>query len=248
MQSGTLVQILDNLGEFLSSFSVPLHIGIKINLQSPPQINAPRTDKILLECVIKYLLERECFVTILEGADGHLRENMINIGLGKLLMNPRVNCVDLDMETDIEFYEKGQRKYPIPKVLQKMDIRIAIPCATKRTGYMFSCNVKTFVGILPRNFCQNGINSNFSRPLIHEDLTETVSDLYCIVEKVALFHFYINGGNTFSEGSNIRYLPQYFCSTDPVELDEQIAQILRTEEPGYLKRLKKIKEVMELEK
>jgi uncharacterized protein (DUF362 family) len=82
--------------------------------------------------------------------------------------------LDVDEEREVLMISQGGRNYPIPRKLQKMDVRIAVPCATKRPGYLYSNNVKTFVGLLPRSMCQNGTNSAFSRPMIHEDLKETV--------------------------------------------------------------------------
>jgi len=178
------------------------------------------------------------YVVLVEGANGYLRENINAIGLGYHLKSSSVDILDIDKETEVLMVSRGGRCYPIPKILQKMDVRLAVPCATKRPGYLFSCNVKTFVGILPRGLCQNGTDSAFSRPMIHEDLTETVSDLYRVICETIPFHFYINGGNTISEMSSPLMLPYYCCSTNPIELDVHLAQVLKVELPYYLVRLK----------
>lgn len=240
MVSGSLNCILNQMELFLSDYPPPLDIAIKINLQSPPLPLAPRTDASFLEQIIDRLLSKGYSVTLVEGADGHLRENISAVGLGKYLDTPRVKCIDLDTEDDVLLIERGNRQYPIPRVLLRSKLRLAAPCATKRHGYLFSCNVKTFVGILPRSMCQNGTSSLFSRPMIHEDLEVTVSDLYGVVMETVPFQFYLNGGNTISEFSDIRTLPRYYCSNDPIELDEHIANILQAEIPPYLVRLKKL--------
>lgn len=239
MVAGSLEEILVQFGGFLCDFPPPKNIAIKINLSSPPSVNSPQSDAGFLKRIIDFLLVKGYSVTLVEGAGGYLRENLEAVGLQSYLQKSSVHWIDLDTEKEVFIVERGKRAYPIPKVLTQADLRVAIPCATKRKGYLFSCNVKTFVGLLPRELCQNGTNSVFSRPMIHEDLTETVSDLYLVIQEVIPFHFYLNGGNTVTEMLDIDILPQYYCSSDPVELDEYLADVLQVEHPGYLKRLKK---------
>lgn len=238
--SGSREQVISCLANFMGKFLPPCSVGIKINLSSPPSAVAPKTDPVFLSDILACLIRMGYSVTLVEGANGHLRENLTAIGLERFLCEPTVGLLDTDLEEDVLWKELHGRRYPIPKCLQCLDVRLAVPCATKCHGFVFSCNVKTFVGLLPRSKCVNGTDSTFSRPIIHEDLTETISDLYRIVCETIPFHYYLNGGNTFSEASILRELPEYYCSADPIELDAYIASILHTELPEYLTRLNKI--------
>jgi uncharacterized protein (DUF362 family) len=230
--------IIAALGFAIAFSPVPQRVGIKINLPSLPTPQAPKTDPDLLVSIIDFLAKCGCSVTILEGAKGHLSDHLVSMGLKTFLKERSVSALDIDHEQDVTFYEKNGRRYAIPNALQRLNLRIALPCATKRPGYLFSCNVKTFVGLLPRDFCQNGTLSIFSRPIVHEDLTITVSDIFLLVNQHAPFQFYINGGNCISETSDILKLPACYLSKDAVALDFQMASHLKTPPPPYLLRLR----------
>lgn len=238
MLEGDQDRVFDRLKEKIGTFRVPPKVAVKINLSSPPGHGKVRTDADILSSAVESMISYGCDVTIVEGANGHLRENLSIIGLDRLLNEPTVHWLDLDMEDEIIWKECHQRRYPLPKILADMDLRIALPAVTKRPGYLFSGNVKTFVGILPRRLCRDGKQTSFSRPMIHDDLTETVSDLYLIVQETMPFHIFINGGNTVSEYSDITSLPYCYFGTDPIELDEYLADVLNAPVPGYLARLK----------
>lgn len=237
MVTGNAHEVLGYLETFMKGYLPPCRVGIKINLSSAPSTHSPKTDACFLDVIISCLLQLGYKVTLIEGAQGYLRENIIAIGLGRYLIDPNFSLIDIDEEKDVIWVNRNGRRYPIPEVLKCMDVRIAVPCASKRNGFLFSCNVKTLVGLLPCSLCRNGTDSVFSRPIIHENLAETVSDLYYIINEISPFHFYMNGGNTISETSLLHDLPAYYCSTDPIELDVYLAGILQTEIPEYLKRL-----------
>lgn len=240
MLAGTQEQVIEELGEFLKKYPPPCKVAIKINLSSPPSALSPKTDPVFLSNVLSYLLRLGYNISIVEGAHGFLEQNLISIGMGDYLGHSSISLIDIDKEEDVVWIKRNGRCYPLPKALNEMDVRIALPCATKRPGYLFSCNVKTFVGILPSSLCQNGTISVFSRPMIHEDLTVTISDLYQIVCETIPFHFYLNGGNTISEKTSMRSLPLFYCSSNPIELDEYLVNVLQVDCPGYLQRLKMI--------
>lgn len=241
MISGDINHVMDELIRELQVFAAPPSVAVKINLPSPPRTGTVHTDAQLLRHTVSCLTSHGCDVTIVEGADGYLRNNLSLIGLDGVLNNSSVHCLDIDLEEKIIWRELNRRRYPLPNVLADMDMRIAIPCTTKRLGYLFSGNVKTMVGLLPRKLCLNGETSNFSRPMIHEDLTETVSDLFLIVQENMPFRFFINGGNTLSETCEITRFPQYYVGSDPVAMDEYLAGQLNVPLPDYLIRLKEMR-------
>ncbi len=238
MLAGSKDRILAALGEFIREYSLPCRVAIKINLSSLPTVSSPKTDAAFLSDILSFLLDYGCDVTLAEGADGCLRDHVAAIGLERFLSHPHFDLLDTDLEADrVLWVERGGRRYPIPAALETMDLRMAVPCASKRPGYLFSCNVKTFVGLLPRSLCRNGSEAPFTRPFIHEDLAETVSDLYRIICETVPFQLFLNGGNTISDSSPIRQLPQYYCSTDPVQLDAMLVGLLQAPWPPYLTRL-----------
>lgn len=225
----------------MKKYNKPISIGIKINLSSPTKEEAPKTDAYLLRNIIEKLTSVGHKVILYEGANGHLYENIVKLGVGDLVDGELVSCVDLDFEKDVDLIEKNGRRYAIPQKLKNVDVRIAVPCATKRKGFLFSCGVKTFVGVVPRKYCQNGRESVFSRPLFHEDLDTTISDLYLIIEEYVPFSFYITGGNTISEKKDIKILPEYYISDNAVQLDECILNVLGEDEPKYLQHIRRCK-------
>lgn len=240
---GNKEHILAAFTKWIQKYPSPCRVAIKINLPFLPMSSSPKTDADFLDDVVSCLLAHGYYVTLIEGANGHLKDYVEAIGLGHFFTNPNFNLIDTDNETNrVLWVSRGGRNYPLPAILKSMDIRLAIPCATKRPGFLFSCNIKTFVGLLPRIYCQNGLDVRFSRPLIHENLTETISDLYQIVCEQIPFHLFMNGGNTVSDASPILTLPQYYCSTDPIELDLLLVNLLQTQCPPYLTKLITAKE------
>lgn len=217
-------------------------VAVKINYQSSPRPGSPRTDMDLLACVLDALLGLECEVTIIEGASGKLFELLSQSSISSYLLNDRIDAIDVDLLDNVELICQRGRLYPIPTILQQFDSRIAVPNASKRSGYLFSCNVKTFVGLLPRKLCDSkrqGLSS-FSRPMIHEDLDETVADLFFVVQDYAPFSFFINGGRTFSEYSSICDFKKCLISDDPVKLDRIIADWLCAPVPQYLQLVESV--------
>lgn len=242
MIAGNLDVVMNQLRQELEAFSTPPRVAVKINLSSPPRPGVIRTDVELLRHTVSCLADCSCEVTIAEGANGHLKENLSLIGLDSLL-NASVHCMDLDLEEDVVLKNCHGRQFPLPLALTDMDLRIALPGTTKRAGHLFSGNVKTMVGLLPRRLCQNGEDSVFSRPMIHEDLTETVSDLFLIVQKTMPFRLFINGGNTISDACGITRFHQYYIGSNAVAMDECLANQLQVPLPDYLKVLKEMQDL-----
>ena len=215
------------------------NVAIKINYQSPPREGSPRTDLLTLHRLIETLLPLGCGVSLMEGADGKLDAYLKRTSLWRFICENDVGIIDVDTLDDFTVLYRRGRRYPLPNVLREFDVRIALPCASKRPGYLFSCNVKTFVGLLPRKLCDSTDKalSRYSRPMIHENLTEAIVDTYELVRQFAPFDAYINGGNTFSENSNTLDLGECFVSNDPIELDLLVARELRCSPPEYLQLL-----------
>lgn len=214
-------------------------VVIKINYQSPPRQESPRTDLLTLRRLIETLLHLGCSVSLIEGADGKLGAYLERSSLGYFIRENDVGVIDIDTLDDFTVLYRRGRRYALPNLLRQFDVRIALPCASKRPGYLFSCNVKTFVGLLPRKLCGSADKalSGYSRPMIHENLTETIVDTYELTRQFASFDVYINGGNTFSEYSKIRDLGECYVSDNPVELDLLMARELCCPPPDYLRLL-----------
>ncbi|MFW9992849.1 MAG: hypothetical protein ACFFD4_12470 [Candidatus Odinarchaeota archaeon] len=129
---------------------------------------------------------------------------------------------------------RGQVHF-IPECLKSFDVRIAIPCTSLRKDILFSNNVKLFVGAVPRRYYQYSHAGTASRPRIHEDLYESVINIYRSIMKHSPFHFFINGGNTHFYNRDIDRLPKYYVSDCGRELDLHIINELTLEIPDYLK-------------
>lgn len=246
MVTGSKATVFEALEQFLSKTPGVRTIGIKINLPSLPKLHSPRTDISLLSDTVHFLVQKGYYVYLLEGAAGNLRSNLIRAGLQDIVLLDQVSVIDTDLEGEVTIYERNGRRYALPNVLKDFDIRMAVPCASKRRGYLFSCNVKTFVGLLPRKYCtsRGKFLAGYTRPLVHEDIDNAVADIFSLFSFHSPFHLYLNGGNTYSEYTEMRELPQFFLSQDALALDLEIASLLHAEPPAYLLRLKKARETM----
>lgn len=121
---------------------------IKINLARTPLPGHPRTDNGLLTALVRLITAADARCAIAECAGGLLAENLRAIGLGGVLEQPGVRCIDLDLEEAEEVVIHGESHY-IPRCLRDYAVRIALPVASKRLDMLFSNNVKLFVGAVP---------------------------------------------------------------------------------------------------
>ncbi len=213
---------------------------IKINLARPPEINHPRSDTVLLKKVIEYFLEKEIHLSICESADGYLKENLKTIGLLDFFINHNVNIIEIDNTDTIEIKIKSQSIF-IPKLFKEFDYRISLPCASKRKDMLFSNNIKNFVGATPRKYYLNPDGKERWRAKLHDFLTDSVCNVFNAMELESKFHYYINGGNAYSETNGLFNLKEYYISDNAIELDEYIYNTYFTdvEKPEYLKILKR---------
>ncbi len=217
-------------------------ILIKINLARPPKENHPRTDAILLKKVVEYFLEKNCFINIVESADGYLKENLRIIGLLDYFIDNEIKITEVDDESPLKISINNQAIF-IPDIFRKFDCRISLPCASKRKDMLFSNNIKNFVGAIPRKYYLNPDCKERWRAKLHESLTDSVCNVYMAFEKVSKFDYYINGGNAYSESKGTFNLDSYYLSDNAIELDEYIYKkyFHDIEEPEYLKKIKEVK-------
>lgn len=234
----------DNILELFSEKSIEKKLKqsesvlIKINMARVPVKNQhPRTDVDLLKSVVTLLRNYGKQVTIAESADGHLLENLNTIGLSAFLASNEIYCMDIDT---IKFNKVliNNQEILIPQDFNKFDLRISIPCASKRDGALFSNNVKNFFGATPRiGYLREGEGRWRSR--LHDNLTQSVINVFDAFEKYSCFDYYINGGNAFSEKRGPFYMDRIYLSDSAIELDKKIFKkyFEKDEKPEYLIKL-----------
>ena len=149
---------------------------IKINLSGRYVKNHPRTDITLLKTIIKYICQNGGKCAITEGANGFLKDNLINSNMKETISYYEVKIIDADFEDCDEVISFGELHY-IPKCFKEYPVRIAIPATSKRTDMYFSNNIKLFVGAVPRKMYQleNAVGNQVPRPRIHHNLDLSVS-------------------------------------------------------------------------
>jgi len=208
---------------------------IKVNLASPAEPGQPRTDLRLLADVIQYVSQNGAHCAIAEGANGFLRQNIDNVGLGELVEEHDVAILDLDLE-EFDCVTVDDEKHYLPKCLKDYPVRVGVPSTSKRPGMIFSNNVKLFVGAVPRHMYQLGEQTTW-RPRVHIDLHKSVANIYRAIMMYAPFRYFVNGGNTMIEGQGEFNLCDTFVGTDGLELDCHMLLQLGVERPEYIKRL-----------
>lgn len=227
---------LDKIGLKAAILKNP-SILIKVNAARPPEVGHPRTDAHIVSQVIKYVSLNGGTCCIAEGANGFLKENLEDIGLGIILDRHKVEVIDIDAE-ETEAVSIEDETHYIPTCFLKYGVRIGIPATSKRPDAIFSNNVKLFVGAVPRRMYQIGDTQVSWRPKIHEDLHKSVANLYSAIQKYSPFHFYINGGTAMDERIGEFQLKQILVGDNAVELDRFILEhIYHMEEPEYIRRL-----------
>ena len=193
---------------------------IKINLAKLPEENHPRTDSQLLGQVIHFFLEIGFRVTICESADGYLSKNLCSVGLDWTTQSEKIQIIDLDEQEYFNVNTNGQ-KISIPSYLKTEKLKISIPCTSKRENMLFTNNIKNFFGATPRaEYLRNG--QGRWRAKLHDDLTQSVINVYKSFENHAKFDLYINGGNSYSESNGDFNLDKIFISDNAIELDQHI--------------------------
>lgn len=214
---------------------------IKINLSGVYRKNYPRTDITLLKTVIEYIYQNGGRCAITEGANGYLKENLMNSGMQEILNHFEIDVIDADIEDYEEVISCGEYHY-IPKCFKQYPVRIAIPSASKRKDMYYSNNIKLFVGAVPRKMYQldNATGNKVPRPRIHQNLDRSISSLFLSMEKYSPFQFYINGGLAYHENRGEFNFPETFIGNNALELDCYIFQNFFSDciYPDYLKILK----------
>ncbi|MCP4754895.1 MAG: DUF362 domain-containing protein [Proteobacteria bacterium] len=213
---------------------------IKINLAGPPIKNKhPRTDEALLRSLLTLLIDHGKVVTICESADGYLSDNLDSIGIRPLLESMGVRYVDIDT---VEFYKVSvdNQKILIPRFFNDFDLRISMPCTSKREGMLFSNNIKNFFGATPRiGYIRQG--KGRWRSALHDDLTQSVINVFDAFERYSKFDFFINGGNAYSEKRGSFDIEKIYLSDDAIELDRYVFNryFSQDEKPDYMIEMEK---------
>jgi uncharacterized protein (DUF362 family) len=212
---------------------------IKINLASPPKPGHPRTDPTILTNVVEYINDHGANCAIIEGADGFLEQNINRAGLEKLIKGQGIKLIDIDLE-ESEPVEVNSEIHYLSKCLKDYTVRIGIPVTTKRSGMVFSNNVKLFLGAVPRRLYQTG-ESKVPRPGLHINLHKSIANVYQAMMAYAPFNYYVNGGMALIEGPGEFNLKSAYVGKNAVELDHFLLQHLNIETPEYLKLLDGVK-------
>jgi hypothetical protein len=217
-------------------------ILIKINMGRPNIMNHPQTDISLLKTIICYIYENGGKCAIVEGKNGFLKNNLIASGFEDTLIHYEVQIIDIDIEDYDEVVSFGEYHY-IPKCFQEFPVRIAIPCATKRKDMLYSNNIKSFVGAVPRKMYQldrEDIANGAPRPRIHQNLHLSIANVFYAINSYSPFHFFINGGLFYNENLGELNLTETYIGDDALELDYKILQTYFSdcEYPEYLSIIK----------
>ena len=238
-----MVQFSPTPDSFLAEFKTRIvslarsaRVAIKVNCSKPHRPSTPQTDPAVLELVIPELLNAGCTVSLMEGGNGYLPELLEDSGLSRKTLG-RIDVIDIDGLKNVDRVLWDGQEYFLPTLLKDFDFRIACPAATKKPGYLFSNNVKTFVGLLPRQFCQDGANTSFSRPSIHDDVHRSVMEVYLSFQRYSQFDLYINGGNVLFENRPAASLEGFLMSDDGLCLDVHVLDTFELEYPEYIQML-----------
>jgi len=208
-------------------------ILIKVNLPSPPTPDHPKSDPHLIRAVAEYALKLGASCAIAEAANGFLHDNLRCSGLLEFVQDSKIEVLDLDQVVAAQVVVNGEVHY-LPTCLQVYGVRMAIPLTSKRTERtLFSNNVKVFVGATPRRFYQEG-QSPVPRPRIHENLHQSVANIYRAIMQYAPFHYYINGGMAEFYNRGVIPLGSIYVGDNACELDRFICRLFDIREPEYL--------------
>ncbi|OPJ58057.1 DUF362 domain-containing protein [Clostridium oryzae] len=229
---------LDKIG-IKSAINKNKYVLIKINLARPAEPGHPRTDVKLLSKVIEYVYLNGGDCTLAESANGYLRNNLKQAGLGEILSKYKVKLIDLDFEEVDEIDIDGEKHF-LPKCLKNYGVRIGLPATSKRPEAIFSNNVKLFIGAVPRRMYQIGDLIKDWRPRIHIHLHKSVANVYRAIQEYCPFDFYINGGVAMEEYTGQFEFEQTFIGDDAIELDMYMLDnfFKRHEVPEYLQILR----------
>jgi hypothetical protein len=213
----------------------------KINLARPPEPGHPRTDPTLLTHVIEYITWHNATCALAEAADGFLVENIDRVGLASIIKQHDVRLIDLDLEdfeavTIDDVDGVAVDTHYIPKCLCDYGVRIGIPATSKRSGMIFSNNVKLFVGAVPRKMYQIG-EPQTHRPRLHLNLHKSVATLYRTIMQYAPFHFFVNGGRYMFEDRGEGEWDEIWVGDSAIEMDNAVCQKFGLILPEYLQFL-----------
>lgn len=235
----------NNLTELFTTKSVEqklrnsTNVMIKINLGRPPEKKHPRTDEALLRRLLSLLVDHGKPITVVESADGYLSDNLDSIGIRSLMESLDVQHVDIDT---VEFYNVSvnNQEIQIPRFFDDFDLRISMPCASKREGMLFSNNIKNFFGATPRiEYLRQG--EGRWRSKLHDDLTRSIINVFDAFERHSKFDYFINGGSAYSEKIGLFDISKIYLSDDAIELDKYFFNqyFQGDEKPDYLVAMEK---------
>jgi hypothetical protein len=194
---------------------------IKINLARPPLPRHPRTDAALLRAVLSYLLRSGTRPVLCESVAGSsLRDNLAAIGVLDFVNRHDVGFFNIDGSPTVSVTVDGETHY-LPVCFGDYPVRIALPCASRREGMLFSNNVKLFIGAVPREHYMRPGEGQW-RSKIHDHLDRSVRNVYLAFARTCPFHFYINGGNSYWDKRGGFTIDKTFIGTDALELDMEI--------------------------
>jgi len=218
------------------------NVLIKINLSGVYKKNHPRTDIALIKTIIDYIYQNGGKCAIAEGANGYLTENIIASGLEDIVKYCGIKIIDVDSEDCDEVVSYSEPHY-IPRCFREYPVRIAVPSASVREGLIYSNNIKSFVGAVPRKMYQLDdvyTPENVPRPKLHQNLHLSVANLFFAIQNYSPFQYYINGGLVYNKNKGEFFMTETFIGDDALELD---CHLFRTffndcEYPDYLNIIK----------
>jgi uncharacterized protein (DUF362 family) len=174
--------------------------------------------------------------------------NYQKTGLIEALEDIDVTFMDLNaMES--KAVKVRQTIHYLPKILREVDYRLSLPVIklyNDDTGEIFLSNaIKNFFGLPPKKEYQLKHNSPM-RDSLHNDLHQSVVEIYEAVQQFAPFDLFICDGTTILEGfadeGRTKALGKIIISNDAFEVDMFVLNYLQKPMPRYLKELQKKKE------
>jgi uncharacterized protein (DUF362 family) len=210
---------------------------VKINAAHPPAPDHPRTDPELLKGVLALLVDSGARPTICESSRGKFERNLKAMGILRSVRTKSVRVLEVD-DLPTERVTVNGEDHHVPEEYLDYEIRIAVPCASKRENMLFSNNVKLMFGAVPiRPYSRPG--ETVWRSKLHDDLHRSVANLYMAIEAFAPFHLYVNGGNAYDERRGPFRMTDILVGDDALALDQLVLERWFPSHtlPEYLKRL-----------
>ena len=215
---------------------------VKINLSEAGSEVKPKTDPFLLHQLVDAVICMTGGITVCECAQGNLEKYLRQLSFSPQIDQGVLHVIDPDTLPDSALMDASSDfgTFRLPRCLSEYDFRIAFAAASQRPNCIYSNCVKLFVGIVPYRTLQMYPKEIPGwRPRLHMDLHNQVCGIFQAVEKIALFHLFLSGGNAFREGTGAFSIP-LFHSIDASSLDMEILrQEFHLPTPLYLQLLTK---------